>query len=97
MKTPKKWAQWLPWVEFSYNTAFHTSARTSPFEVVYGRPPPTVLPYQNDLSPIIEVDEQLSNRNLALSKLKAKLLRAQQRMTKYGNDKRRDVHFNVYD
>lgn len=45
MTTPTRWAQWLDWAEFSYNTSFHVSANMTPFEAIYGRPPPTVLPY----------------------------------------------------
>ncbi|KAI5343985.1 hypothetical protein L3X38_011862 [Prunus dulcis] len=37
---PKKWLLWLSWAEFSYNTAYHTSTKLTPFEVVYGQPHP---------------------------------------------------------
>nr|GEW82356.1 hypothetical protein [Tanacetum cinerariifolium] len=40
---PKKWVEWLPWVEYSYNTSMHTSTKMMPFEVVDGRPPPKLL------------------------------------------------------
>ena len=29
--TPKQWAQWLPWAKYWYNTAHHTSTKTTPF------------------------------------------------------------------
>lgn len=32
---PRSWVELLPWVELWYNTAFHHSSGTSPFEVVY--------------------------------------------------------------
>lgn len=28
---PRKWLQWLPWVEMSYNTYFHTFTQFNPF------------------------------------------------------------------
>jgi hypothetical protein len=28
---PRKWLEWLPWVEYCYNTAYHTSLQTTPF------------------------------------------------------------------
>ena len=36
----KKWVEWVPWAEFSYNTSTHSSTKFSPFEAVYGVPPP---------------------------------------------------------
>ena len=41
---PKEWVQWVPWAEFCYNTSLHASTRKTPFEVVYGRGPPTCFP-----------------------------------------------------
>jgi hypothetical protein len=35
---PRAWVDWLSWVEYCYNTSFHTTLRATPFEVVYGRP-----------------------------------------------------------
>lgn len=43
---PRTWLDWLPWAEFCYNTAYHLALQTTPFQVVYGRLPPVVLPYQ---------------------------------------------------
>ncbi|GKA56430.1 ty3-gypsy retrotransposon protein [Tanacetum coccineum] len=42
---PVKWSSYLPWAEYSYNTGYHTSTGTTPFSVVYGREPPSLLPY----------------------------------------------------
>ncbi|KAL6335460.1 hypothetical protein AAG906_029703 [Vitis piasezkii] len=42
---PKKWVEWVPWAEFSYNTSTHSSTKFSPFEAVYGVPPPSFLSY----------------------------------------------------
>lgn len=36
---PHKWKDWLPLAEFWYNTSFHSSLNSSPFEVLYGHPP----------------------------------------------------------
>jgi hypothetical protein len=33
---PRQWLQWLPWVEFCYNSAYQSSLCTSPFRVVFG-------------------------------------------------------------
>ena len=42
---PRAWVDWLSWAEYCYNTSFHTVLRATLFEVVYGRPPPPMLPY----------------------------------------------------
>jgi hypothetical protein len=36
---PRQWLRWLPWAEYTYNTAYQTSLRDTPFRVVYGRDP----------------------------------------------------------
>jgi hypothetical protein len=44
----RQWLKWLPWAEYCYNTSFQSALRATPFEVVYGRPPPTLLTYDKD-------------------------------------------------
>ncbi|KAL4192968.1 hypothetical protein AMTRI_Chr06g197020 [Amborella trichopoda] len=41
----KNWAKWLTWAEFCYNTSCHTAIGRTPFKVVYGRSPPSLLAY----------------------------------------------------
>jgi hypothetical protein len=36
---PKKWKEWLPAIEFWYNTSFHSALGRSPFEALFGRQP----------------------------------------------------------
>ena len=43
---PRQWLRWLPWPEYTYNTAYLTSLRDTPFWVVYGRDPPTIRSYE---------------------------------------------------
>lgn len=66
----KQWAKWLQWVEFNYNTSYHASTRLTPFEVVYDRLPPALLPYDHEPSIVAEVDSQLREHDLMLSNLK---------------------------
>lgn len=40
---PHKWVSFLPWAEFWYNTAFHTSIGITPFKVLYGRDPLNII------------------------------------------------------
>lgn len=42
---PTKWVEWLPLCEFWFNTNYHTSTKFTPFEALYGIPPPKLLGY----------------------------------------------------
>jgi hypothetical protein len=44
-KNQNQWAQWLPLVEWWYNTSYHTTTHMTPFEAVYGQKPPSVFSY----------------------------------------------------
>ncbi|KAI5343165.1 hypothetical protein L3X38_011041 [Prunus dulcis] len=73
---PKKWLLWLSWAEFSYNTAYHTSTKLTPFEVVYGQPPPMVTPYEPSTTRFANVDRSLAARDRMLTMQKSNLLMA---------------------
>jgi hypothetical protein len=51
-----QWAQWLPLVEWWYNTTYHTTTRMTPFEAVYGQKPPSVISYLPGTSKVQAVD-----------------------------------------
>nr|GEW55164.1 hypothetical protein [Tanacetum cinerariifolium] len=44
----REWSKWLPLAELWYNTNFHTSINTTPFELVYGQTLPIYVPYMGD-------------------------------------------------
>lgn len=94
---PKGWAQWLAWAEFYFNTSFQTSAGMTPFEEVYGRPPPLLVPFLPGEIRMQVVAEELRQRNDILAHLRAHLERAQQRMIREANKHRRDLEFTVGD
>jgi hypothetical protein len=56
---PRQWLQWLPWVEFSYNTTYQASIKTTPFCVVYGRGLPTLRAYTTSEARLSAVHQQL--------------------------------------
>ena len=88
---------WLPWVEYSYNTALHSSTRMTPFEAVYGVPPPTLLSYVPGTIKLQAVDEELRTREEILKELRRNLLVAQARMKAQSDKHRREVTFEVGD
>lgn len=94
---PSSWFKWLSLAEWWYNTHFHSSIQTSPYEVVYGQAPPIHLPYLPSESPIAVVDRTLSAREAVIKMLKFHLLRAQNRMAQQANKRRSDRVFCIGD
>lgn len=70
MCTTKKheWSQWLPLAEYWYNTSYHTTIKTIPFEILYGQPPLTHLPYLHGECSVEAVDRSLQVRVLQMLK-----------------------------
>ncbi|TYK16028.1 uncharacterized protein E5676_scaffold32G00230 [Cucumis melo var. makuwa] len=83
--------------ELWYNTTFHSSTRTTPFQAVYGRPLPPLISYGDKKTPNDEVETMLKERDLAISALKENLTIAQNRMKKFADSKRRELKFKVGD
>ena len=84
---PKDWVLWILWAEYCYNTSWHSAFKTTPFQVVYGRPPPNLLSYVPGMANATEVDETLRARDHTLELLRANLAAAQNRM-RYVYDKK---------
>ncbi|KAM2104972.1 hypothetical protein ACFX1R_015518 [Malus domestica] len=94
---PKQWLKWLPWAEWSYNTSYHSTAKMTPYEVVYGQSPPRVPLYESGTTKVDMVDHCLQERNHVLSLLKTNLAAAQERMTTQANKHRTERSFDVGD
>ncbi|KAL4577127.1 hypothetical protein LXL04_013230 [Taraxacum kok-saghyz] len=92
---PKTWAAWIPWAEFWYNSTFHGSTGTTPFEAVYGRQPPSVMQFVPGEIRVQAVLQELLDRDEALRQLKQHLEPAQSNMKSRAYKKRRDVTFQV--
>lgn len=92
---PSSWLQWLPLAEWWYNAHFHASSNTTPYEVMYGQPPPIHIPYLPEESVSATVDRTLSAREEALKVLKFHLERAQNRMSQYANSHRSARSFSI--
>ncbi|GKA93133.1 abscisic acid 8'-hydroxylase 4 [Tanacetum coccineum] len=68
-KRLKAWVKWLPWAEYWCNTSYHSSLQTTPFRVLYGRDPPTLLRYDHGSAVTFEGDRYLVERNELMVKL----------------------------
>lgn len=67
---PRLWTRYLPWAEWSYNTSWQSSIKMTPFEAVYGRPPPTIPHYVQGNSKDPDLDLDLTHRTTLLASLK---------------------------
>lgn len=94
---PKDWVRWLPWVEYCYNTCYHSSLPTTPFKLVDGCDPPRVFSYIPGTSKVDAVDIELCARDQLLAEACDKLLLAQTRMKRVYDDGHCEVHFEVGD
>ncbi|PNX94328.1 Ty3/gypsy retrotransposon protein, partial [Trifolium pratense] len=94
---PNQWEQFLHWAEWHYNTAIHTSTGLSPFQIVYGRPPPALADYIPGSSSIQAIDATLIDRDMMLQNLKNKLQKAQAIMKEQADQHRIPHKFKVGD
>jgi hypothetical protein len=91
------WLRWLPWVEYCFNTSFQTALKVTPFEVVYGRVPPPLIPFQSGATRVAAVDHQLRDRDAFLAYVQERLLQAQALMKTAHGEKHWLVEFAVGD
>jgi hypothetical protein len=82
----QSWLHWLPWTEFYFNSSYQTTLRVTSFEVVYGRTPTPLFPYQTGATWVVAVERQLCDCDEFLTKIKERLLQSQQLM-KRSHDK----------
>ncbi|KAH0670700.1 hypothetical protein KY290_026097 [Solanum tuberosum] len=95
--TPSTWVPLLPWAEFWYNNSYQHSSKMTPFEVVYGRPPPIVSRFVLDSTSNPTISGSLRQRDETLAVLKSNLLQAQDRMKFQADKGRREVIFDIGD
>ncbi|KAL4018588.1 hypothetical protein IC575_022188 [Cucumis melo] len=94
---PSSWDRFIPWAELWYNTTFHALAKATPFQMVYGRPPPPLLSYGHQQTPNNELETMLKERDLALNAIKENLCTAQNGRKKMADQKRIELKFKVED
>jgi hypothetical protein len=94
---PRSWLRWLPWAEFCYNTSLQSALKMTPFKVVYGRSPPTLIPFQPGSTRVAAVDRQLRDRDTFITEIRERLLQAQDIMKHQHDQNRRQVEFQIGD
>lgn len=81
----------ITWAEYSYNTAIHTTIGTTPFQIIYDRQPPPLIPYNLQTIIVEAVNNILQTRDKVLAILKRTLQQTQNKMKQMADKKRKDV------
>ncbi|GKE15046.1 transposon ty3-G gag-pol polyprotein [Tanacetum coccineum] len=92
---PKPWSKWFTLAEYWYNTTYHTSIKTTPYEVLYRQPPPNPIAYIQGQCLVDVVDKTLAATEAMIQLLQFHLERAQNRMKTIADAKRTDREFEV--
>lgn len=85
---PKKWLDWISFVEIWYNTSYHSTLKKSPFEVLYGHTPRHFGVIDSSSCASADLTTWMQNQELMTKLLRQHLNRANQRM-KFQVDKKR--------
>jgi Chromo (CHRromatin Organisation MOdifier) domain len=87
----------LPLAQWWYNTNFHRSIQMTPFQALYGYPPPQLPLGHPPKSSVEAVDSLLRTRHRQLTQLRANLTIAQDRMKKFVDTHRTERSFAIGD
>ncbi|MCI01255.1 Ty-3/Gypsy retrotransposon polyprotein, partial [Trifolium medium] len=92
---PSQWSKFLSLAEWSYNTSVHSSIDLTPYQITFGKAPPSIPQYIQGQSSIEAVDSILANRQQLIIALRQKLLKSQAIMKHFADQHRRDIKFEV--
>ena len=91
-RNPSKWVEYLPLLEFAANNAVNASTGYSPAYLMYGRNP-TVPQFGVGEGEVEIADQTVARMKDDLDSAKEYFTRAQKRMCKSANARRKEVHF----
>lgn len=94
---PTKWSKSIPWAVLWYNTTFHASSKMTPFQVVYGRPPPPLISYGTPKTTNDSAEQLLIDQDMTINALKDNLVVVQNQMKKQADLHHREWNFQVGD
>lgn len=90
---PKRWKEWLSLAEFWSNTSYHSTLKTTPFEVLYGHKPRFFGIHNVADEAMTDVATWTRDRANMVSLLRQHLNRARQYMKEQADKKRSDRVF----
>ena len=73
---PKQRSRWMYWAKYWYNMSFQPANKMTPFQVVYNRPPPTLLKFLPGETAVDAVALELEDRDEVLHQLQYNLERS---------------------
>lgn len=95
--SPQLWVRYLPLAEYWCNSTFQSTIKLTPFEVLYGRPPPNLRAYVAGTTAVASMDESLTRRRQTLSLIRENLKLAQLRIKSQADAHRSDRVFKEGD
>ncbi|CAH9105349.1 unnamed protein product [Cuscuta europaea] len=96
-KKPRQWVKWLPWAEYWFNTNYHSSLKSTPYQALFGQSPPAIIRGDVSITSVDEVTKMTAERNEMLTELKENLARAQNLMKQQADKHRREEELEVGD
>ncbi|KAL4181014.1 hypothetical protein AMTRI_Chr12g235220 [Amborella trichopoda] len=72
----------IPRTIYCYNISWHSAIKATPFKVVYGQPPPSLLTDVPGTAKVESIERQLLDRDQKIKELRATLKEAQNRIKK---------------
>ncbi|KAI3756033.1 hypothetical protein L1987_55845 [Smallanthus sonchifolius] len=84
---------WLSLAEWWYNTNYHSSLKSTPFQALYGFPPPIHVPYVHRDTNVEALDGEMCSKEEAITILRQTLHMGQNRLRQHANKHRSDRVF----
>jgi hypothetical protein len=81
--------------EHCYNSSYQSAIKMTPFEALYGRPPPNTHSYVEGSTAVATLDESLTQRHQMLAVIILNLQKAQAHMRSHTNSGRMDKELEV--
>ena len=90
---PHRWVEWLSFAKYWFNSNFHTALKLTPFETLYGFPPPRSHTYVPGTTRVEALDSILQQRQEVLASLGCNLAATQDSMKVQANNHQKDRSF----
>lgn len=92
-----EWFKWLSVADLWYNTSYHTTIHTTPFESLYGYPPLLHVSYIAQDRVVASVNQHLMQREAIVQLLRFYMDMAQHRMKQLADKHWSDREFSIRD